>query len=68
MKKMEARTLRIKSCGAKDGVGDDDESLNKSNFSLHSCPLIFQKQQKTHSQKTKLINIFLNTSVLMYIK
>jgi hypothetical protein len=35
---MEAKTLRTKSCSAKDGGGgaDDDESLNKSNFSLHN--------------------------------
>ena len=38
---MEAKTLRTKSCSAKDG---GDESLNKSNFSLHNFPLIFHKQ------------------------
>jgi hypothetical protein len=46
---MEAKTLRTKSCSAKDGGGGGDESLNKLNFSLHNCPLIFHKQQKAHS-------------------
>jgi hypothetical protein len=26
-------------------MDDDDESLNKLNFPLHNCPLMFHKQQ-----------------------
>jgi hypothetical protein len=45
MKKMEAKTLRTKSCD-EDSGGGDGESFNKLNFSLHNCLLIFHKRQK----------------------